>query len=131
MELKSLNSDIGIEFIFQRDTNAESALPYIRKTVERNDYSLGVFIDDQPVSRILLATTGHMGFLRTLDAHRGKGYSTICMQQLTHRLAQETKLYPCSMVDLQNKASNAVHKSAGLRLSHLVDFVIYRGNAYE
>lgn len=108
----------------------EATVAYVRKMTVRNDYTLGIFVEDKPVSRICLDATGHLGWLRTLDGHQRQGYSTILLQNLARNLGTNTKIYPCSMVDIKNRGSNAVHFKAGLQLSHLVDFVIFRGDVF-
>ena len=129
VEIKSLNSEVGINFLHETWAHSiKGSREYIQRVVRLNA-SAGVFIDDKPISGILTTGNGFMGMLFTLKEFRNKNYGRLCMTYLIRQLGVQDFI-PCSVVEERNRASVGFHERVGMRKSHVVDFVCYNGSNF-
>jgi len=125
IEVKTLNCKDGLEYLHEVWPEPE-AFKYRTKMAQRLPSS-GTFLDGKGVSGAIVTPTGYMGIGTETD-YRGKGYASICFQHLTKYLGESTQLHPCAQVYLKNKLSPGLILRAGLKVTHLCDFILYSGH---
>jgi GNAT superfamily N-acetyltransferase len=128
VEIRPLGKDLKVGAQFMYDTclhKTDGSMEYIENLITRSP-TVGVFKNGQLISGAITTGNGLVGFLYTLPEFRNKNYGKLSMQSLMREQA-EKGFVPCSCAEMRNAVSNEFHRKIGMKLSHVVDYLVSEG----
>lgn len=132
IEIKSLNSELGIQFVTKHWHHAKEGSEHVMKRILSNLPSAGLFYRKELVSCVTTSVSGFYGFLHTLKSARGRGFGKLVELSIIKQLAEEN-FVPFCTVEFQNNTSILIHNKIhqDLKCSHYVDFIFHLPESYD